>query len=101
MMGESPVETSQPSESTTVERSSAEAASGEDGIDDGLSYRIPANPEVMFPPDTGALNPPPETLARRTGNSAADLESLRRRALAEAWVQAAEECASTFQLPDR
>ena len=78
-----------------------ETARGGDQHDDGLPYRIPANPEVVFPTDVGALNPSPEVLERRTGDSAADLEALRRRALAEAWGQAAEECASTFKLPER
>lgn len=78
-----------------------EPAGSGDQCDDGLAYRIPANPEVVFPIDVGALNPPPETLERRTGDSTADLEGLRRRALTEAWGQAAEECASTFKLPDR
>lgn len=94
-------EVSSVSEPAPPDRPSTETVDGGDQHHDGLSYRIPANPEVLFPIDVGALNPPPEVLERRTGDSAADLEDLRRRALAEALGQAAAECASTFELPER
>lgn len=70
-------------------------------VNDRLTYRIPADPAVMYPRDVGALNPPPERLNRQTGGGDADLRALRERALGEACGQAAAECASTFELPDR
>lgn len=66
-----------------------------------LAYRIPADPHVMCPKDPGVLNPSPEVLPRRMGDGANDLRALRDRALAEACYQAADECASTFELPPR
>jgi hypothetical protein len=91
------------SEEPTAAPQEQEANAAPDGItvNDRLRYRIPADPAVMYPRDVGALNPPPERLNRQTGDSDADLRALRERALGEACGQAAAECASTFELPDR
>lgn len=74
---------------------------GRHQVTDLEELRIPADPVALVPSDPGVLNPAPERLERQSDSSAEDLRSLRDRALAEACAQAAAECASTFQLPER